>query len=272
MIEIPVESVERAVNGDSDAIAKIILALEDPIFGLAYRMTLNIEDAKDATQEAMIRIITRMSSFNGESKFSTWAWRVAMNRILDYKETLYRNARVDSEHFTEELYEGLDMEAVETPENALACTQIKIGCASALLHCLDNRHRAALILVDVMGFSTTEAAETLDISDVALRKQVSRAREKVRNALDHCGIVNPQAPCRCYRRQDFAKSKGRIPSLDVTETMKIEYLSEVVQEVDRLAQTAVFYQSEPELRAGLKKDLMNNFDVKHHLSESPSIN
>ena len=270
MNDMSIDTVKAALSGERKALASLVEALENPIYSLAYRMMLNREDARDATQEALIRIITRMSTFKGDAKFSTWAWRVAVNRILDYKSAAHHPAKVPAEVYINDLYQDLDMAAVETAEDALVVSQIKIGCAAALLNTLDGQHRAALILVDVMQFTLREAAQILANKEVTVRKQVSRARQKVRAALDHCGIVNPQAPCRCYRRITGAQKHQRIPALNIASPIAIDKASQLVQKVDRLAQVAAFYRLEPSLQAGLKDELMALVDVgKQSLQQAP---
>lgn len=261
MIEIPLTTVNDAINGKREAVDYIIRTLEAPIFNLAYRMMLNQEDAKDATQETLIRIITRLSSYNAEAKFTTWAWRVALNRIMDYKDALYSQARVDTEQFVDDINHGLDMNHTETPEEALILTQLKIGCATAMLHSLDGSHRAAYILVEIMDLDTRESAQILGIKEATLRKQISRARLKLRQTLDHCGIVNPAVPCRCYRRLTNAKERGRVPELPIKETIKVDEISVLVQKIDRLAQTSAFYRAEPALHSDLRDHLQKIIQI-----------
>jgi RNA polymerase sigma factor (sigma-70 family) len=257
MIEISLTTVEDALNGKREAIDLIIRTLESPIFTLAYRMLLNQDDAKDATQEALIRIITRMSTYDGKAKFTTWAWRVAFNRIIDYKSTQYSQSRFETEQFIEDIHRGLNCDDTENPEDALMLTQLKIGCATAMLHTLDGIHRAAYILVEIMEFSTKESAQILDVNEVNLRQQVSRARLKLRDILDHCGIVNPSASCRCCRRLDIAKERGRIPKLKFKEPINLEEMSKVVSKIDGFAQMSAFYRAEPALYSELKTELLS---------------
>lgn len=78
--------VEQAKEGDSDSLEELIQSIQDKVFGLAFRMLGNRSDAEDAAQEILVRIITRLSDFRGDSAFSTWMFRVATNHILTYSE------------------------------------------------------------------------------------------------------------------------------------------------------------------------------------------
>jgi RNA polymerase sigma factor (sigma-70 family) len=73
------DAVQRAIAGDKDALNQIVTALQGDLYGLSLRMLCNREDAEDATQEILIRIITRLAQFDFRSKLKTWAYRVAVN-------------------------------------------------------------------------------------------------------------------------------------------------------------------------------------------------
>jgi len=66
-----------ARDGDTRALERVVAAIQDDIYRLALRMVWHPEDAKDAAQEALVRIVTRIASFRGDAAFRTWAYRVA---------------------------------------------------------------------------------------------------------------------------------------------------------------------------------------------------
>ena len=76
-----------AGEGDSLALERVLTAVRDDIYRLALRMLWHPEDAEDATQEALIRVMTRIGSYRGEAAFSTWAYRVAANHILNWRQS-----------------------------------------------------------------------------------------------------------------------------------------------------------------------------------------
>src|SRR5262249_33306569 len=67
---------------ERSAIEAILRAVQDPVYGLALRMLADPADAADATQEILIRVASNLSSFRGDSSFSTWVYRVAANQLL----------------------------------------------------------------------------------------------------------------------------------------------------------------------------------------------
>ena len=88
--------VTLAADGDARAVTEIVRALSRPVHAIALRMLLDRSDAEDAAQEALVRVVTRLAQFRGESAFSTWAYRIAVRRILDFREQRAAAARLTS--------------------------------------------------------------------------------------------------------------------------------------------------------------------------------
>ena len=169
------------------------------------------DDAEDATQEALLKIVTRLSTFRRESRFSTWAWSVAARSILDFKRGRARAPQLSFEDFEADLARDLDLTTSPRAEDAVYLAQVKIGCARAMLQCLDGDHRVAYVLGEILGLDQREAARALGVSDAAFRKRLARARERVSATVRRaCGLVNDKAPCRCHRRLVPAQRLGRI--------------------------------------------------------------
>src|SRR5260370_5145995 len=207
MEQITLALVQRAVAGEKAAMEQIMRSLERPFFNLALRMLLSPVEAEDAAQECLLRVATRLAQFEGGSRFSTWAWKVAVNRIIEIK----RKPFFTAEQFAADLADGLEPEAPEPTEDALLLGELKVGCSRALLQCLEADDRIAFILGEIMEFEGPEAAEILALPAATFRKRLSRARERLREALNaNCGVINPAAPCRCHRRLTRATELGRV--------------------------------------------------------------
>src|SRR5439155_11284133 len=97
----------RAVDGDPDALDSLVRELQGDIYGLALRMLWNREDAEDATQEILVRVVTRLAQFDFRSRLKTWVYRVAVNYILDVKKSPVERLHLTFEEFAEDLVAGL---------------------------------------------------------------------------------------------------------------------------------------------------------------------
>jgi RNA polymerase sigma factor (sigma-70 family) len=205
----------RALDGDREALDALVRALQGDIYGLALRMLWNREDAEDATQEILIRIVTHLSQFGFRSRLKTWAYRLAVNFILDVKKSAAERLHLSFERFADDLGGGLQPASASDADQSLLIDEVKVGCSLAMLQCLDRPHRAAYLLGEVMEFSGPEAADVLAISPELFRKRLQHAREAVVGFLRaHCGLVSDAAPCRCHRRvpsESLAETDGARP-------------------------------------------------------------
>src|SRR5215471_14576667 len=102
------DAIRRAVNGERAAIDQLLRALQRPFYNLALRMLGDRSLAEDATQECLLRVVTHLSQYRGEAKFGTWATRVAVNVILDFRSGLARQPRMTFDSFAERLGAGRD--------------------------------------------------------------------------------------------------------------------------------------------------------------------
>jgi RNA polymerase sigma factor (sigma-70 family) len=193
--------VSAAKEGNKLALEELVLQIQDCIYGLALRMLYDPFDAQDASQEILLKIITHLGTFRGESAFTTWMYRVATNHLLTM-----RKHRAEREAISFEAYEeDLEIESArnwqESQSNLLQplfVEEIRISCLQGLLLCLDREHRLAFLLVDVFDVSGEQGAAILDITPAAFRKRLSRAREQLRDFLTrNCSLIGPSNPCKC---------------------------------------------------------------------------
>jgi RNA polymerase sigma factor (sigma-70 family) len=195
--------VEAALSGDAQALERLLKSIESMVFCLAVRMLGNHADAEDMSQEVLVRIATRLSSFNGESLFSTWAYRLAANAIIDHIRA--NETRRQFEQIGLELERGLersnashDNAFTESAESYAAANEMALLCSQGMLSALDASQRLAYILGEVFDFSSEEAAVIADVTPAAFRQQLSRARDRLRTFMSqHCSLVGDEAACRC---------------------------------------------------------------------------
>src|SRR5262245_59330815 len=201
----------RAVDGDREALDRLVRALQGDIYGLALRMLWNREDAEDATQEILVRVVTRLAQFDFRSRLRTWIYRVAVNYLLDVKKSRVERMRVSFERFGEDLGDGLSAAGPADAERSLLTEEVKIGCTLGMLQCLDRPHRLAYIVGEILELSGPEASDVLQISAELFRKQLQHARaDIVAFTQRYCGLVSDEAVCACHRRVPAAVRLGRV--------------------------------------------------------------
>jgi RNA polymerase sigma factor (sigma-70 family) len=205
------ELAHRAIHGDKDALEQLVRALQGDIYRLSLRMLCNREDAEDATQEILVRIVTHLSQFDFRSKLKTWAYRVAVNYILDVKKSAVERLRLSFEQFADDLTTGLSLEAPSDTEESLLIEEVKVGCTFAMLQCLDRPQRLAYILGEIMELTGPEAAEILDVPADLFRKRLQHARTAILQfTRSYCGLASDTAPCKCNRQVPSALRLGKI--------------------------------------------------------------
>ena len=210
--QIDVEDLaRRAADGDRDALTALVRELQHPMYRLALRFLSHPDDAQDACQEILIRIVTHLGSFEGRSKFTTWAYTVATRSLLRTRKRFVESSVKGPEQFAAFLDAGMgDVDpTIEEAEYRLLCEEIRISCTYGMLLCMPRAQRAAYLLADVIGLTDVEGAEVLDCSREAFRQRVSRARRTLRYVIDNrCGLVDPANPCRCGRQIAASEAAG----------------------------------------------------------------
>ena len=206
--------VRRAQAGERSALESVVRAIQGRVHGLALRFLWHPEDAEDATQEILVRIVTRLGTFRGESAFTTWVYAVASNVLRTTRRRRMEEQGLTFEVFAADLAENLSAETTGTSkpiEDVLLWEEVKIGCTTAMLLCLDREHRLAYILGEILELDHRTAAAALDVSPEAYRQRLARARAGIVGLMRaRCGLAHPRNPCRCRRRVAIATARGRV--------------------------------------------------------------
>lgn len=213
--------VQRAREGDLDALEALLRRIQGMVYNLAVRMLGQREDAQDATQEVLLRVTTHLASFRGDSAFTTWVWRIASNHLLTARTRVAESPERTFENFAEHLERGLVYGQTHggasrplLPEEKLEARRMALSCTQAMLSCLDRPQRLAYVLAVVIGLDSPEAAAVQGIPPATHRKRLSRAREALEQFMQSaCGLVSGQAACRCERQLPAAaeaRRRGRV--------------------------------------------------------------
>jgi RNA polymerase sigma factor (sigma-70 family) len=199
------ELVRLVQQGDRGALDALIERHRPWIYNLAVRMVYLPQDADDAAQEILIKVITRLSSFEGRSSLRTWLYRIAVNHLLNMKRAKAEEVGYTFERYADGLDSAPDLDLPD-PSTVPADVQLlvdeaRIGCSMGMLLCLDREQRLAYVLGEIFGVSDAVGAELLEVSRDAFRQRLSRARRDLHQFMDRkCGLVNAANPCRCARK------------------------------------------------------------------------
>jgi RNA polymerase sigma factor (sigma-70 family) len=250
--------VDRARSGDAVALDHVVRAVQDDVYSLAVRMLWDLHDAEDATQEVLVKVVTRLDTFRGDSALRTWVYRVAVNHLLSTRRRRMEREGWTFAAFADDLAAGLDPHApveAATPAEGLLAEEVKVGCTLGMLQCLDRPQRIAYIVGEVFGLPSATAALICETTPAAYRKRLSRARAAIRAFVaDHCGIVNPDASCRCTRRAGTAVRLGRIDPSSLTFVGHPRLpapapIAAAVAEMENLHDAAALFRSHPHFAA-----------------------
>ena len=141
--------VRKAKDSNRAALESLIRGIQDLVYGLALRMLGYPEDADDASQEILVKVITHLDSFRGESSFTTWAYRVAANHLLTTRKRLAENQAMSFEDYEALLEMAVASEwpeSVPEAERSLIVKEVMLSCTHGMLLCLDRPHRITFIL------------------------------------------------------------------------------------------------------------------------------
>jgi RNA polymerase sigma factor (sigma-70 family) len=208
IIEPDAELREAATQGDLAALDRLLATVQPGVYNLAVRMLGNRDDAADATQEILLKLVTHLASFRGDAAFSTWLWRIARNHLLTASTRSAESPEVSLEGMAERLQIGLDFAdtlaqrqgapAQLTPQDKLEARQVALGCTQGMLMTLNREQRLAYVLDTVFGLPSKDAAAVVGITPDAYRQRLSRARSLLDDFTDKtCGLANPKARCHC---------------------------------------------------------------------------
>jgi len=206
------ELVSRAQAGSREALEQLISRHQPWIYNIVLRIVYLPEDAEDATQEILIKVITKLSTFQGRSSFSTWLYRMVVNHVLNLKRGRAEGASWTFSRYGQSLDGTPDMDLPD-PKSVPADVQLlvdeaRIGCTTGMLLCLDREQRLVYVLGEIFGVVDGVGADLLETTRENYRQKLSRARRDLHSFMQNqCGLVNTANPCRCAKKtQGFAKA------------------------------------------------------------------
>ncbi len=213
--------VLRAQGGDRRALEDLVRRHQSWIYNTALRMVFTPDVAEDITQDVLVKMITRLSSFQGRSAFRTWLYRILANHVLDMKRTGSERLVQSLTHYDRMMDELVDQDPPDTgamPVDAnLLREETRICCLMGMLVCLARDQRFAFVIGAIWGANDQVGSEIMDISRESFRQKLSRARAKLRNFLsDRCGLVDESNRCHCRRKIKALIDAGYLDPEDLT--------------------------------------------------------
>ncbi len=248
--------VEQATAGDKKALETLVAGVQDIVFNLSLRMLGTFADAEDATQDILLKMITHLSSFRGDSAFTTWVFRIAVNHLKDYKKHMFARFPLSFEYYGDDIENGKLEDVPDLTQNVdkeLLAEELKMSCTNVMLQCLDAESRCIFILGTMFQIDSRIAGDILQMSPQAYRQRLCRTRKKMADFLkQYCGEYGC-GRCKCKDRVNYAIQCHRINPLQTdymtAREIPLKTLIDVknaMEEIDDLSQDFSFckpYQS-----------------------------
>ena len=252
--------VAQANRGDREALEKLVLRHQAWIFNIAVRMVFQPQDAEEVTQEVLVKVITRLGTFQGECKFRTWLYRIAANHVLNMQRRGVEMQSLTFARYGAAIDGTPDLDLpdpnsvpVEVP---LLVEEAKIGCTTGMLLCLDRKQRLIFTLGEILGVSDTVGGEVLEMTADNFRQSLARARRDLYSFMNNqCGLVNKNNPCRCPKKTKGFIEQGHVDPKNLwfvprhVERVK-DVAAETVREIEDVVegQYAAIYRDHPFLQ------------------------
>ena len=210
-------------------------------------------DAEDATQDILLKVITHLSTFRGESSFTTWVFRIAVNHLKNYKKHMFARYPLSFEYYGADIENGKAQDVPDLTQNVekdILAEELKMSCTNVMLQCLDVESRCIFILGTMFKADSRIAGDILGITPEAYRQRLSRIRRKMADFLgQYCGEYGGGS-CRCRDRVNYAIQSHRINPLQQDYMTATEISAETMMDVknamedlDDLAQYFSFCKS-----------------------------
>ncbi len=248
--------VDKATAGDKEALETLVTGVQDIVFNLSLRMLGTFPDAEDATQDILLKMITHLSSFRGDSSFTTWVFSIAVNHLKNYKKHMFAQYPLSFEYYGDDIENGKIQDVPDLTQNVekdILAEELKMSCTNVMLQCLDMESRCIFILGTMFKIDSRIAGDILEMTPEAYRQRLSRIRRKMADFLEqYCGEYGG-GRCKCKDRVNYAIQNHRInpKQLDYTaaEEISVQTMMDVknaMEDIDDLSQDFSFckpYQS-----------------------------
>jgi len=262
--------VDKATAGDKNALETLIAGVQDFVFNLSLRMLGTFADAEDATQDILLKMITHLSSFRGDSLFTTWVFRIAVNHLKNYKKHMFAHYPLSFEYYGNDIENAKIEEVPDLTQNVekdILAEELKMSCTNVMLQCLDMESRCIFILGTMFKIDSRISGDILEMTPEAYRQRLSRIRKKMADFLEeYCGEYG-SGRCKCKERVNYAIQSHRVNPLQLNYMTATEIpaqtmidVKNAMEDIDDLSQDFSFckpYQS-PERTRRLIQEFLDS--------------
>ena len=190
--------IRQVLDGNTAVFELLMRRYNERVYRAARSILRDEQEAEDVMQQAYVNAFTHLRQFNGSARFSTWLMRIAINESLARVHRQGRYEAFDDEVTNVEPF--MSRNPSEDPERQAFTGELR-GLLEWAIDTLPDGMREVFVLRDVEGLSTSEAAESLDVSEDVVKTRLSRARAALRRVLlERMGATAPEA-FRFYRRR-----------------------------------------------------------------------
>jgi RNA polymerase sigma factor (sigma-70 family) len=205
--------ISEAVDGNRKSLETLVKRHQQYIYNISLRMFLNPDDALDATQEVLIKVVTSLKTFAGHSQFRTWLYRIVVNHFLN---TSARQTETIWVRRQEAAVERI-ADASEQDVSEAEIEEVRLLCSTAMLLCLTREQRLIYVIGEIFGADHQLGAALFDTSAGNYRVKLHRAKTDLLNFVSgKCGLVDARNPCRCPKKARQMVAQGIVDG----ETMR----------------------------------------------------
>jgi RNA polymerase sigma-70 factor (ECF subfamily) len=253
--------VERARQGDSLALGSLVEPWRKPLFGYIYRMVTLRQDAEDLLQDVLVRVLEGMRTYRGDARFKSWLFGIATHVCLDHLRSKKR-WRVEAQLIGERetMADPANFESLHNlmrqPEFSFEIREHIAFCFSCIARTLPPEEQAAIMLKEVLGFTSGEAAAMAGVSEPVFRHRLSAARVKMTEDYQGlCALINKSGLCyQCSELQAVSPDGQHGPDL-----VQIEVAPGVAMNAESLFDARLAIVRDADLESGHTRILHDVF-------------
>lgn len=174
--------IKRSQNGDIDAFEELIKDYKKVAYNIALRVLCNKEDAEDISQEALVKVYKNINSFNMQSTFKVWLYRIVMNTCFDFK----RKKKIITYSIDKPIESEENEFAPDIPDNSsnpdiIIQNKLESQILYESIDKLDEDFKTVIVLRDLQNLSYKEIANILSCNEGTVKSRLNRARNKLKD-------------------------------------------------------------------------------------------